>query len=231
MSSIFFYDEILLRKLVESLSADRLSKYLEYTRDDQTKALQTYTWNTAISAAFYGPLQGLEVALRNAMHRELSRRFETEWFDNDEVGLDSYAVEQVNAVKSKLRRTRNNFEASDVVAALVFGFWVSLLGTGGHLDTGGQADYQMTLWRPALRKIFPFRHELTRKQAHVPLHHLRIFRNRIAHHEPIFQRDLASDYERILEVAGWISPATATWIKCHNRVPELLKQRNGWFKF
>ena len=33
-----------------------------------------YAWNTAVSAAFYGPLQGLEVALRNAMHRRLAER-------------------------------------------------------------------------------------------------------------------------------------------------------------
>ena len=41
-----------------------------------------------------------------------------------------------------------------------------------------------------------------------PLDYLRTFRNRIAHHEPIFGRHLAADYTSILEVAGWICPDT-----------------------
>ena len=60
------------------------------------------------------------------------------------------------------------------------------------------------------------------KQAHGPLNTLRTLRNRIAHHEPIFARDLARDHERILEVAEWISPATTAWIEHHSRVPEVL---------
>jgi hypothetical protein len=40
------------------------------------------------------------------------------------------------------------------------------------------------------------------------LDYLRTFRNRIAHHEPIFGRHLAADYTSILEVAGWICPDT-----------------------
>ena len=44
----------------------------------------------------------------------------------------------------------------------------------------------MTLWRPALRRVFPHRTPLTRIQAYQPLNALRKLRNRIAHHEPIF---------------------------------------------
>ena len=77
----------------------------------------------------------------------------------------------------------------------------------------------MTLWRPALRRAFPHRMPLTRKQAHRPLNAPRQLRNRIAHHEPIFARPLLEDHQRILEVAGWISPAAQSWIKHHSCVP------------
>ena len=30
------------------------------------------------------------------------------------------------------------------------------------------------------------------------------------------------DYDRIVEVAEWISPATRTWIEHHSRVPGML---------
>lgn len=36
----------------------------------------------ALSAAFYGPLQGPEIAVCKALHRELTARFGHEWYDN-----------------------------------------------------------------------------------------------------------------------------------------------------
>ena len=71
----------------------------------------------------------------------------------------------------------------------------------------------MTLWRPALRGAFAHRATLTRKEAHRPLNNLRTLRNRIAHHEPVFARDLARDHERIVEVLGWMTPGTRRWIE------------------
>ena len=40
----------------------------------------------ASSAAFYGPLQGLEIALRNAIHQQLTRCYSAAWHDNPAVG-------------------------------------------------------------------------------------------------------------------------------------------------
>ena len=84
-----------------------------------------------------------------------------------------------------------------------------------------------TFWRPALRDAFPYRAPLTRRQAHEPLVALRALRNRIAHHEPVFARPLREDYDRILEVTGWMSPDVRAWIERHNRVPRLLDTANG----
>lgn len=109
------------------------------------------------------------------------------------------------------------------MAALSFGFWISLLGSGGRINpVGRKANYEMTLWRPALRGAFPNCTSLTRKQAHKPLDCLRKLRNRIAHHEPIFARDLANDHQHVLDVTGWISPGVRMWIEHHSRVPTLL---------
>ena len=112
---------------------------------------------------------------------------------------------------------------SGLVAGFSFGFWVSLLGPGGRLDPAGRrANYEMTLWRPGLRRAFAHRTPLTRIHAYQPLNALRKLRNRIAHHEPIFARPLLEDHQRILEVTGWISPGARTWIERHSRVPMLL---------
>ena len=67
------WTEDLLDELEASFSPERLRTYLRAAKGDRKRALQLYTWNTKISAAFYGPLQGLEIALRNAIHQQLTR--------------------------------------------------------------------------------------------------------------------------------------------------------------
>lgn len=64
----------------------------------------------------------------------------------------------------------------------------------------------------------------SRRAAHRPLDCLGTFRNRIAHHEPIFDRYLAADYPSLLQTAGWISVETRAWIERHSRVPTVLTQ-------
>ena len=62
----FFYTTEILDQLETPLSRERLRTYLDTAGGDRGKAIRLYVWNTEISAAFYGPLQGLEVVLRNA---------------------------------------------------------------------------------------------------------------------------------------------------------------------
>ena len=220
------YSEDMFRELERSLSPERMRTYLQAAGGDGERAARIYAWNTAVSAAFYASLQGLEVALRNAMHAQLASRFGVQWYDAEAAGMDSGGLARVARAKAELRRNRRDVEPSRMVAALSFGFWVSLLGHGGRIDDSGRrADYEMTLWRPALRGAFPHHAPLTRKQVHRPLDHLRLLRNRIAHHEPIFRRDLPRDHERVLEVTAWISPATKAWIERHSRTPDLLDVR------
>ncbi len=215
----FSYTGSLLAEFESLPSPARLSPYIRDVGGDRDRAMRLYTWNTAISAAFYGLLQGLEVALRNAMHRRLAERYETAWYDNPDSGLDQGAIRRVANARTALKGGANG--PSEVAAALSFGFWVSLLGPGGRLESGNKADYEKALWRPALRGAFPHRRSLTRKQAYMPLNDLRYLRNRIAHHEPIFMRNLDEEYERILDVTGWISPAKREWIAYHGRIPGL----------
>ena len=223
----FSWDEYILDDLETSFSSERLGTYLKAAGGDRTEALHLYTWNTAISAAFYGPLQGLEVALRNAMHRQLTQCYGATWYDNPATGLDTPCLDRLADVKTEVARTRYEPRPGQIVAALSFGFWISLLRSGGRIaPTGRKADYETTLWRPALRQAFPHRGSLTRKQAHRPLDDLRKLRNRIAHHEPIFARNLLEDHQRILDVTEWISPSTRSWIEDHSRVTNLLGASN-----
>lgn len=227
----FILNDDILSALTASLSPERFATYLTASGGDHEKAIRLYTWNTGVSAAFYGPLQGLEVAVRNAMHRELSTQYGADWYDNAACRLDSHTLNRIDSAKNSLMRGGYPVDPPHVVAELSFGFWVSMLGPGGRgssRDTR-KRNYEMTLWRPALHKAFPHV-RIARAAAHKPLDFLRTFRNRIAHHEPIFDRHLKADYDSILTIAGWICPNTREWIAHHSRVEDLLampKDTNG----
>ena len=67
---------------------------------------------------------------------------------------------------------------------------------------------------------------LTRRQAHERLNKIRELRNRIAHHEPIFNKNLDCCHETILEVTNWTSPGPAEWIRTYSQVGELLSSKD-----
>lgn len=89
-----------------------------------------------------------------------------------------------------------------MVAELSFGFWVSLLG----------GAYHNSLWTPVLHRAFPHLGNTKHKAVYYTFNQLRKLRNRIAHHEPIFNRHLFADYESIITAINWICPEMAAWV-------------------
>ena len=217
----YVYSKTAVDALVRSLSATRLETYRRKTDGDKAAAIRLHAYNTAVCAAFYGPLQILEIALRNAIHRELSEEYGAEWYDSSGVGLDVGALAKVSSARKALKRGGYPDDPPYVVATLSFGFWVALLGSGGRLPGDRKANYEMTIWRAAAHRSFP-NSRLNRKSTHAPFDYLRTLRNRIAHHEPIFDRHLAADYQSVITTAGWICNETREWIVRHNRISGLL---------
>ena len=190
------------------MSRTRFATYREF--DSDAAALQRYTWNTAVSAAFYGPLQTLEVALRNAVHDVMSTNHGARWFEDEQL-LRSNDRHIVDQTIQHLHNRSKQPTAGRVVAELPFRFWVALFAN----------PYDTTIWRTDLHRIFTPRVK-DRRGLHDTLDRLRTLRNRIAHHEPIFHRRLDDDYRRIRNIVGFLSPPTFTWLDHHSRVPEAL---------
>jgi hypothetical protein len=63
---------------------------------------------------------------------------------------------------------------------------------------------------------------LLRKDMYESLYIIRNLRNRIAHHEPIFARDTALDYEIVRSVIAWRSPTAAAWVDHKQTVLKLI---------
>ena len=126
--------------------------------------------------ASYGPLQGLEVAVRNGMHLALTASYGAAWYDNGACDFDAGTLNRIVSAKDDLRRDGYPVDPSHLVAALPFGFWVALLGRGGRSAALGspKRNYEMTLWRPCLFRAFPHTRS-SRIQVHQPLDYLRTF--------------------------------------------------------
>lgn len=199
------------------VSEARLQPYLTACEGDHSGAARLYAWNIQISVAFQASLGCLEVACRNAMHRRLSALFgRTDWWHASTVRLHYTGERMVADAQQTVRRRDRLMTPDRTVAELPFGFWVSLLGSG--------TDYETRLWRPALRLAFGG-YRGRRTPLHQELEHTRRLRNRIAHHEPVHARDLASDHERIMGLLAYVSADYAVWVREHDRVPDVLAAR------
>jgi len=216
-------DPASLTGLPALISAPRLGPYLAACDSGVYQAVRLYTWNVEVAAAFWGCVHVLEVGMRNAMHGQLVSRFSRDdWWDAPEVRLHNVTQGQLQTARRSADRTagkaRRLLVPDDVVASLSFGFWSGLLGPGGPFQ------YETQFWQPALRKAFPG-HAGSRKSLHKEVDSIRLFRNRLAHHEPVFARHLAADLATILHVAQHISPDLREYIDSHNTVHEALARR------
>jgi hypothetical protein len=194
--------------LERTISRERLAKYLTASEGDILGAIAIYQENTLLSEAFYTPLQCVEIALRNVLNEGMAARYGDDWLKNGRAPLDSDALTTI----AKLRIGPND-STGTIVAELSFGFWVSLLGP----------RYDATLWRDALCKVVrPSKGSRRRKDIHARFNAIRRLRNRVAHHEPIFQKDLAACHAEIIEAISWLCAETAQWSERISRVPGLL---------
>lgn len=202
-------------ELTRLLSAGRLATYVVACNGDREQALRLYAWNVAVASAFWGGFNVLEVAVRNVIHAGLTRLAGREDWWIGRLRLHPFEQRRINDAISAARRAKGDgMLPGHVVAELSFGFWTGLLAN----------RYHERLWVPALSQEFSClvgpRRELHRKQES-----LRKLRNRVAHHEPIFARDLAADHDRLVSVLSAISPSAVVWVQRNSRVPDVLATR------
>ena len=207
-----------LQQIELLLSLERMRTYHISADGGIEEAFALYIWNMRMAEAFNGPLHVIEVILRNALGGALKRKYGQDWYLPGKCfHLSGSQVTRLSEAVAQVVRQGRLLAHGRVVAELSFGFWSGLLGN----------RYENSLWRHLF--YGEFRHApkpLRRAAIQRPVDELRFFRNRIAHHEPIFQRDLAADYARILMIARWISPTAESWIEATSREKiELLLER------
>ncbi|MDO4887241.1 MAG: hypothetical protein Q3979_00810 [Actinomycetaceae bacterium] len=202
--------------LFQLLSTERMATYAAECVGDLEQAPRLYAWNTAVSAAFWGSFNILEVTLRNALDHQLAGLAgRADWWHGENLLRDQESRIVQDAVRAA-KRTHPDLEIrpGHTVAELTLGFWGGLLAN----------RYHQRLWVPALHRAFPYWHE-SRRELHRRLESLRKLRNRVAYHEPIFARKLVADHDQLLDVLEGIAPEAAVWVRQNSRVPDVLSRR------
>jgi hypothetical protein len=213
MSSTFF------REIEAILHADRVDAYRQ-DGADHCVTLSRYLLNMALSESLYPTLQFAEIALRNALHRELSAHCNTDaWYDASESRLTPWQSEKVAEAKDVLRKRRKPLTPGRVVAELTFGFWTGFFnkihartGIGSHLS----------------KTAFPHAPFAERYQSNLDKRWLEIrdLRNRVFHHERILHwKDLDDRHQATLEIIAWMSPELHHLARNFDRF--LLIRKNG----
>lgn len=175
---------------------------------DLNKALDLYERNARLAEAFYTPLQCMEICFRNALNDQLVTKYGADWFRPGKVAFANDAIEKIKAVIDELNSLKKPITVGAVVAELSFGFWVALIGP----------RYDASIWRQSLYlALMENGRRMKRDRSHGRFNRLRRFRNRIAHHEPIFLNDLANAHAEIIEAISWMCPNTAAWTLLHSR--------------
>jgi hypothetical protein len=197
------------------LPAPRFQPYLEDCAGNQDLALRLYWWNVEVSAALYPGLHFLEIFLRNALHEELAHQYaRADWWAT--VQLAGEGGNMISAARRRLERTCGRTPNSDdVVAAMPFGFWVSLLSRSN----------ETIMWRPALYRAFRPGYRGSRSEIHRRFERVRRLRNRVMHHEPVHMRYLEADHQRIYELAECLAPGAANMLQPVDELPVVLARR------
>jgi hypothetical protein len=203
------------------ISSPRISTYENATggkKPDSLEALDLYAWNADVSGALLIPLHICEVAIRNAVAEAIEQVYGNRWAWSSgfERSLPN-PTRGFSPKKDLINARLNQRTIGKVIPELKFAFWQSIF-TSRH---------DQRFWTPYLENLFPnmdttLSIEDRRKLIYSELEQIRRLRNRIAHHEPIFTRNLADDYQKILSLVNYRCAVTAKWLDEHQRATEII---------
>lgn len=207
-------------------SEKRMERYFILYPNDESRAVKHYQSNIKLTEAFYTSLSVLEVALRNALSRELKTMTgRDDWyaiFANTPglTNLNKYITQATKQIAGR----HEQITTSKIIAELTLGFWVSLLN----------AEYERLLWKD-LRRAFPYipKKDRKRKNVSAPLNRFRAFRNRVFHNESICwnMKKVQEIHDELLLVLEWINKDLPEWLTEIDRfenVQEQIKIEMGW---
>ena len=213
----------ILKAAKEFLSPARIETYEIATGtsgDEDSRALALYAWNAQVSSALLAPLHICEVVIRNVAAEALEAVYGPRWpWETTFVLSLPNPSRNYNSRRDLTSVAARQPTTGKVIPELKFVFWQEMF-TYRH---------DVRLWNVHLKRIFPS-HDPTntvvslRNAIYADLEAVRKLRNRIAHHEPIFARNLRGDFDRIVKMVKRRSPLVASWMVGNQSASRLISQ-------
>lgn len=239
-----------ISKLSFVISRSRIDTYLNYFSEEdnislkELQAYNLYIWNIKISAAFLEVIGLYEVALRNAIIKALEPNYKAHSILNDNFirALKPATREELINIVNKLSKNkkyecafRNNrlqplkidthdVSPGKVVAELNFVFWENMLSKTHRIR-----------WINHFNKAFPNLKISNIAESHLVIDNIRqvtqtirLLRNRICHHEPIFNENkinLNELFSNLKMVLSYISEDATHILNEFERVDQLLREK------
>lgn len=208
-----------MEEIVKALSEQRLATYGSHA-SEYSEAIESYQRNVILCSFLYFELHIFEIVFRNAIHCAA-----TQILKNDKWILDLYhrdpktiqhfkdhlnekAISQLEkningARKSFKDAGKKQINEGDLIAAMTFGFWTTCISKQYHY---------IFIQKGILGKAFPNAPKKEFENISQDADGIRKLRNRVSHHEPIFNhKDLSIKRQNIKKLTEYASPATAKY--------------------
>jgi len=188
--------------------------------DADPRALALYAWNARISAALLAPLHICEIVVRNAVSDAIEQVYGPRW--PWQIGFEQSLPSPRSGYNPQrdLQNARSHAPTTGkAIPELKFVFWQKMF-TSRH---------DQRLWEPYLRQVMPHLDpakpvSILREAIYNELEQIRFLRNRIAHHEPIFARNLNDDLQKIVALIAARSQETADWMMQNQQASAILQE-------
>jgi len=204
-----------------ALSLPRIETYekaVVATGDVASAAVALYDWNAQLSGAFMAPLHICEAVIRNAVSDALTAVYGDRWpwsrvFETS-LPSPSGGYNPRNDLQSGRKK---KLTTGKVIPELKFVFWQKMFTD----------RYDERIWDIHLRRVLPNLDAAKtvtelRQEIYADLEHVRSLRNRIAHHEPVFRRNLGGDLDKIAVLIQFRCAITTEWMMANQWVTSFL---------
>lgn len=215
------YNQDIICAIKTALSPARMATFEAAVRvagNADPAAIELYAWNATIAGALLTPLHVCEVTIRNAVSDALETTYGSRWPWSVSFERSLPDPPLMHSPRKDLFIARRSAGGTgEVIPELKFIFWQKMFT--GRYDT--------RIWDRLLHGIFPnLDQSLTVKENRTMIYQgleiIRRLRNRIAHHEPIFSRNLMGDYEKITALIRCRCINTADWLHQKQYVTSVL---------
>jgi abortive infection bacteriophage resistance protein len=206
----------------EVISSARLAPY-HLAGESFEQAYKRYMWNVRLSEAMLPSISYLEIIFRNKLDKLIQQHFGKDWLTNPPSVLcisEANKDKIIDGVEKFKREYKRPASHDDILAQISFGFWCAFF----------HRRYDPVLWQKkhAITDIFNNmpRKNRTRRNIEQSLFLIKNLRNRIAHHEPIWNMkpSVVSIHAECHLLIGAMSPTALDTLKTIDRFPEIWRE-------